>query len=147
MSNFVKKTPATFPLETRTQFERILAKFGTKARLCQLLELIDPEECPDRSTVYRWGYPPPEGTGGHVPPRFMPLIKKAALFDGIILSKDDFNPHPITRKTDKWDFRHEPIHGEPVANDQLPESPLKEAYIKRYQHSEDVEDDNWGKPI
>lgn len=88
--------------ESRTQADRILRKFGGPRRLAKLLKAIDPNTALNPSSIYRWRYPRDRGgTGGLIPTAAIPLIQKAAVVDGILLSQEDLYPGPVTKR--HWD--------------------------------------------
>lgn len=72
--------------------KKICDLFGGPCRLAQTLKTKNAKLAPDRSTVYRWFYPPPRGLGGWIPPKYWTLIIAAGIEEGIYLAEEDFLP-------------------------------------------------------
>ena len=68
-----------------TQAERIISKFGGIGKLAEAIGR-------DVSSIYRWTYERPIGTGGLIPLAAIPLIKDAAERLGIELTAEDWQP-------------------------------------------------------
>lgn len=68
-----------------TQADRIIKKFGGAYSLAAKLGV-------SVSTVYRWTYPKPRGTGGLIPAAVMPQILLAAEIYKIRLTTTDLSP-------------------------------------------------------
>ena len=76
-----------------TQAERIILKFGNPYRLHEAIKLVDPSNCPDVATIYRWTHLRSKGgTGGIIPPQRTDQIILAARYQGIRLTDVDFAP-------------------------------------------------------
>lgn len=101
------------PQVERTQADRVLRKFGGPRRLARLLKTLDPENALNPSSIYRWRYPVEKGgTGGVIPTRDIPVVRKAAALDGIILDEWDLYPGPLKKREwveDKFDGDPEKI--------------------------------------
>lgn len=74
------------PLGLMSQAERIIDKFNGRYNLARLIGK-------QPSTIYRWTYPRSKGgTGGLIPNKDLPLIRKAAREQGIYLTEKDLYP-------------------------------------------------------
>jgi len=81
--------------DTRTQAERILAKFGGARRLFALLKAVGATRYSDPTAIYKWTYPKAKGgTGGRIPTAAWPEILLAARAEGILISSEDMDPRP-----------------------------------------------------
>lgn len=78
-----RATHAAMNTPTSQQAKKILAKFGGPAAAAKALGL-------QRSTVYRWTWGKPEGTGGYIPVSAIPLVRRTARLHGILLTNDDW---------------------------------------------------------
>lgn len=81
--------------EPQNQAQRIIKKFGNARRLARLLKAIGYNYNP--SSIYKWTYPRSPvngrgGTGGIIPADAWPAIKKAAVYDGVVLTLEDIEP-------------------------------------------------------
>lgn len=88
---FPKYRPPQVERETnlRTQSERVIQKFGGVRRLAHALKLIDKPI--NTSSIYRWTYPRPQGTGGIIPSQAWPSILEAARLLGILITREDMD--------------------------------------------------------
>lgn len=68
-----------------SQANRVIKKFGGPYRLAELLDCAP-------STIYRWTYPRPRGTGGLIPSSMLPEVLLAAELAGIKLTSKDLTP-------------------------------------------------------
>lgn len=71
----------------QTQAQRIIAKFGGPYRLAKLIGC-------QPSTVYRWTYDRPRGTGGLIPADSMTDVLRAAAYLKLRLTAKDLDPRP-----------------------------------------------------
>lgn len=69
--------------------QKIIQLFGGPARLHLALKTQN-AKAPNRSTIYRWRYPPPKGLGGWIPRKYWKQIIEAGVFEGVFLSEKDF---------------------------------------------------------
>jgi hypothetical protein len=77
----VKNAPEDSPAR------RIIEKFGGPYKMA--------EACGSHwSTVYRWLWMPPHGTGGQIPSSAVRRIVAAAALCGVVLTAEDWDPHP-----------------------------------------------------
>lgn len=76
------------------QAEVVISKFGGARELARVLKEMcpDPADHYNPSTIYRWTYPPPDGTDGEIPVRAIKTIIRAARFAGIFLKMEDLYP-------------------------------------------------------
>lgn len=95
---------ATLPLSARrtdpdadgdkveTQAERIIRKFGGVGYLYKALQAVG--EYRSRTTIQRWKFPKGfhRGSGGIIPTQSLHAVSKAARYEGIILTAEDFDP-------------------------------------------------------
>ena len=79
----IRATPYGMNTPTSQQAKKILDKFGGPAAAAKVLGL-------QRSTVYRWTWGKPEGTGGYIPVSAIPLVRRTARLHGILLTNDDW---------------------------------------------------------
>lgn len=79
----IPATPNSMNTPTSQQAKKILDKFGGPAAAAKVLGL-------QRSTVYRWTWGKPAGTGGYIPVSAIPLVRRAARLHGILLTNDDW---------------------------------------------------------
>lgn len=83
--------------ETRSQAERIFAKFNGARGLYEALERHGKRR--DITAIYRWTYPKAKGgTNGLVPASAMPDVVLVARLEGIVLTPED--THPEQRATE-----------------------------------------------
>ena len=68
-----------------SQATRVIKKFGGPYRLAAALGCSP-------STVYRWTYHRPRGTGGLIPATIMPEVLLAAELAGVSLTSKDLTP-------------------------------------------------------
>lgn len=73
-----------------TQAERVIRKFGGAARLARLLKAVGAPL--STSTVFRWLYEKPKGTGGTIPSRNWEWVFKAARYEGVVITPEDIDP-------------------------------------------------------
>lgn len=84
-----------------TQADRLIAKFGSVPNLAKALLAIGQPKTP--TTIYRWIYPKERGgTGGMVPPQAWDGIIKAAHYEGVQLTAEDFDPRVLDITTRVW---------------------------------------------
>ncbi|HRT83948.1 MAG TPA: hypothetical protein P5523_04855 [Bacteroidales bacterium] len=76
--------------EFKNQAEKLLHKFGGAGRLARIFKQLGIKK--NRSSIHRWTYPKPKGTGGFIPASNWPHILLAARYDGIILTHEDLDP-------------------------------------------------------
>lgn len=75
-----------------TQAERIIRKFGGVGYLFKALQAVG--EYRSRTTIQRWKFPKGfhRGSGGIIPTQSLHAVSKAARYEGIILTAEDFDP-------------------------------------------------------
>ena len=75
-----------------SQAERVIRRFGGPSRLLAVLRDLG-EESRHLVTIYRWLHSREKGgTGGHIPHAMVPVIQRAALWEGILLRPADWEP-------------------------------------------------------
>lgn len=84
-----------------SQSERVIGKFGSAPNLARaLLAIGSPKTV---TSIYRWVYPKEKGgTGGLVPPQAWDAIIKAAHYEGIQITSEDFDPRVLDITTKIW---------------------------------------------
>ncbi len=84
-----------------TQADRVIAKFGSVPNLARALMAIGSPKTV--TSIYRWVYPKEKGgTGGLVPPQAWDSIIKAAHYEGIQITQQDFDPRVLDITTKIW---------------------------------------------
>lgn len=79
-----------------SQAERVFAKFGGVRRLAQVLaEMGRPKNL---TTLYRWTYPKPRGTGGRIPSNAWRDLLLAATRIGLELTDEDTRPEELNEQ-------------------------------------------------
>lgn len=78
-----------------THAAKIIHKFGTAARLVKALKFVGFSI--DEDTVREWTHLHKERTAGVIPAHYWPPILKAARFEGILFTEEDFDPRPYLK--------------------------------------------------
>lgn len=75
---------------SKTQAEKVFAKFGGVPKLHAALEALGEEHKRAISAIYRWNLPKRHGgTNGMIPNSAMQSVMAAARAEGIVLTADD----------------------------------------------------------
>lgn len=73
----------------KTQYERVLSRWGMSP--CEIAKILHLSP----STVYRWGYPKPFGTGGYIPQTRMAELSAKSRLYGVLMLAEDFDQRPL----------------------------------------------------